>query len=53
MGGAAVKAFNAGIDLILLCALETHYDIVMSALIEADIKGETALAREDEIAMNG
>ena len=48
VGGAAVKAFNAGIDLILLCALDAHYDIVMSSLIEADIKGETALTREQE-----
>ncbi len=48
IGGAAVKAFNAGIDLILLCALSTHFDTVMSSLIEADIKGETALVREDE-----
>lgn len=48
LGGAAVKALNAGIDLILLCALDTHYDILMSALIEADIKGEMALARETE-----
>jgi beta-N-acetylhexosaminidase len=48
LGGAAVKALNAGVDLILLCTLDTHFDILMSALIEADIKGETALARESE-----
>ncbi|WP_045837057.1 glycoside hydrolase family 3 N-terminal domain-containing protein [Hyphomicrobium sp. 99] len=48
LGGAAVKALNAGVDLILLCTIDGHYDILMSALIEADIKGETALARESE-----
>lgn len=48
VGGAAVKAINAGIDLILLCALDAHYNIVMSSLIEADVKGETAHAREQE-----
>jgi len=48
LGGAAVKALNAGMDLILLCALDAHYDVLMSALIEADTKGEMALARENE-----
>lgn len=48
IGGAAVKAVNAGVDLILLCALDAHFDVLMSALIEADTKGEMAHAREAE-----
>ncbi len=48
LGGAAVKALNAGIDLILLCSIDKHYDTVMSALIEADRNGEVTLARENE-----
>jgi beta-N-acetylhexosaminidase len=46
LGGAGVKALNAGIDLILLCAVDKNFDILMSALIEADQKGEISLARE-------
>jgi beta-N-acetylhexosaminidase len=48
LGGAAVKALNAGIDLILLCSVDQSYDVMMSALIEADQGGEIALARENE-----
>jgi len=48
LGGAAVKALNAGIDLILLCVVDQNFDILMSALIEADQKGEISLARENE-----
>lgn len=48
LGGAAVKALNAGIDLILLCSVDQHYDTLMSALIEADRNGEMTLARENE-----
>jgi beta-N-acetylhexosaminidase len=48
LGGAAVKALNAGVDLILLCDIEKNYDTLMSALIEADQKGEISLARENE-----
>jgi len=48
IGGAAVKALNAGVDLILLCALDQNYDILMSALIEADRAGEISLSRENE-----
>ncbi|MET0407442.1 MAG: glycoside hydrolase family 3 N-terminal domain-containing protein [Hyphomicrobium sp.] len=48
LGGAAVKALNAGIDLILLCAVDQNFDILMSSLIEADRGGEIALARENE-----
>jgi beta-N-acetylhexosaminidase len=48
IGGAAVKALNAGVDLILLCSADQSYDILMSALIEADSKGEISRPREDE-----
>lgn len=48
LGGAAVKALNAGVDLILLCTVDESYDILMSALIEADQKSEISLARENE-----
>lgn len=48
LGGAAVKALNAGVDLILLCTVDRSFDIMMSALIEADQSGEIALARENE-----
>jgi beta-N-acetylhexosaminidase len=48
LGGAAVKAINAGVDLILLCSIDKHYDILMSALIEADRNGEMTIARENE-----
>ncbi|HML29798.1 MAG TPA: glycoside hydrolase family 3 N-terminal domain-containing protein [Hyphomicrobium sp.] len=46
IGGAAVKALNAGIDLILLCSVDKDYDVLMSALIQADQKGEISRARE-------
>src|SRR5690606_38072596 len=36
LGGAAVKAINAGIDLVLLSDTAQFYNTVMSALIEAD-----------------
>ncbi|MBS0232766.1 MAG: glycoside hydrolase family 3 protein [Proteobacteria bacterium] len=48
IGGAAVKALNAGVDLILLCSIDQNYDILMSALIEADSAGEISLSRENE-----
>lgn len=48
LGGAAVKALDAGVDLILLCTVDKSYDILMSALIEADQKGEISIARENE-----
>lgn len=47
IGGAAVKALNAGVDLILLCSLDKNYDVLMSALIEADRSGDIALDREN------
>lgn len=47
IGGAAVKALNAGVDLILLCSLDKNYDLLMSALIEADRNGEIDLTREN------
>jgi len=47
IGGAAVKALNAGVDLILLCSLDKNYDVLMSALIEADRNGDIALDREN------
>jgi beta-N-acetylhexosaminidase len=48
LGGAAVKALDAGVDLILLCSVDKSYDILMSALIEADQKSEISIARENE-----
>jgi beta-N-acetylhexosaminidase len=48
LGGAAVRALNAGVDLILLCDIEANYDVMMSALIEADQNGEISLSREAE-----
>lgn len=48
LGGAAVKALNAGVDLILLCTVDQSFDVLMSALLEADRDGEIALARENE-----
>jgi beta-N-acetylhexosaminidase len=46
VGGAAVKALNAGIDLVLLRDMEKYYDTVMSALIEADSDGDIDRKRE-------
>ncbi len=40
VGGAAIKAVQAGADIILVSFSEKHLDTVMSALIEADEKGE-------------
>jgi beta-N-acetylhexosaminidase len=48
IGGAALKALNAGVDLVLLSSTEKYFDIVMSALIEADSKGEIDPARQNE-----
>lgn len=39
VGAAAVKALNAGADLLLVSYTEEHYDKVMSALLDADAKG--------------
>lgn len=38
-GGAAVKALDASVDLLLVSYLERHFDTVMSALIAADTEG--------------
>lgn len=40
VGGAAVKALDAGADIVLVSFSEKHLDTVMSALIAADAKGE-------------
>jgi beta-N-acetylhexosaminidase len=40
VGGAAVKALNAGVDLVLVSFSEKHLNAVMTALLEADAKGE-------------
>jgi beta-N-acetylhexosaminidase len=39
IGGAAVKALQAGIDIVLVSYSEKHLNTVMTALIEADSKG--------------
>jgi beta-N-acetylhexosaminidase len=48
IGGAAVKALNAGLDLLLLSDAALYYDTVMSALIEADTNHEINQARQIE-----
>ena len=40
VGGAAVKALNAGADLILVSFIEKHLDPIYSALIRADEDGD-------------
>ncbi len=40
IGGAAVKALNAGADLLLVSFSDKHLNTVMTALIEADKKGQ-------------
>ena len=40
VGGAAVKALNAGADLILVSFIEKHLDPIYAALIRADEDGE-------------
>lgn len=47
IGAAAVKALNAGVDIVLISAGETYLDIVLSALISAEATGNldpTAMA---------
>lgn len=39
IGRAAVQAFNAGVDLLLISFSEKHLDTVMSALLAADESG--------------
>lgn len=48
IGGAALKALNAGVDVILLSFNERHYDTVVSALLEADAKGELDHVRHNQ-----
>lgn len=48
IGGAAIKALNAGVDLLLLSDAALYYDPVMSALIEADTSHEINQARQIE-----
>ena len=54
IGGAAIKALNAGADLVLISFLEQHFDTVMTALLDADIdyvlNGETRARSRDRIA---
>jgi beta-N-acetylhexosaminidase len=40
IGGAAVKALNAGADLVLVSFSDKHLNTVMTALIDAEKKGE-------------
>lgn len=47
IGGAAIKALNAGVDLVLLRDSVKYFDTVMSALIEADVNGELDKKRQD------
>ncbi len=47
IGGAAIKALNAGADFLLVSFSEQHYDTMLSALLEADADGtldQSALA---------
>jgi beta-N-acetylhexosaminidase len=48
IGGAAIKALNAGVDLVLLTDVSKYFDTVMSALIEADTAGAINQARQIE-----
>lgn len=48
IGGAAIKALNAGVDLLLLSDAAQYYDPVMSALLEADTNNEINQARRIE-----
>ena len=48
VGGAALKALNAGVDFVLLSFSEKHYDTVMSALLEAQGTGEYDLAKHEQ-----
>lgn len=51
VGGAAVKALRAGVDLLLVSFNEKHYNTVMSALLKADADGLFDEAtRKDSIA---
>lgn len=47
IGGAAIRAVNAGIDLVLLRNSVKYFDTVMSALIEADVNGELDKKRQN------
>jgi beta-N-acetylhexosaminidase len=40
IGGAAVKALNAGADLVLVSFSDKHLNTIMTALIDAEKKGE-------------
>jgi beta-N-acetylhexosaminidase len=48
VGGAALKALNAGADFILLTYSEKYYNEVMSALIEAQETAEFNLKKHEE-----
>ena len=48
VGGAALKALNAGADFVLISFSEQHYDTVISALLEAEGTGEFDLAKHNE-----
>ena len=48
IGGAAIKALNAGVDIVLLRDTAKYFDTVMSALIEADVNGEIDQKRQSE-----
>lgn len=48
VGEAAVKALNAGADLVLVSYLERHFNAVMSALIAADVEGRFDKAKGEK-----
>jgi beta-N-acetylhexosaminidase len=47
IGGAAIRAVNAGVDLVLLRDSVKYFDTVMSALIEADVNAELDKKRQN------
>lgn len=51
VGGAAVKALRAGVDLLLVSFNEKHYNTVMSALLKADADGQfDEMSRKESVA---
>jgi beta-N-acetylhexosaminidase len=45
IGGAAVKALNAGADLVLVSFSDKYLNVVMTALLDADAKGQLDAAK--------
>jgi beta-N-acetylhexosaminidase len=50
VGGAAVKALNAGADLILISFSDKHLNAVMTSLLKAEADGKLDAQRGDESA---